>query len=82
MAEKKEKKFENAMEELETIVRELEKNDLALDRSIQLFEKGIELSTFCHKKLDEAEKRIQILMKKMDGTYETKPFVPEKETNE
>jgi exodeoxyribonuclease VII small subunit len=82
MGEKKERKFENALKELEKIVKELEKNDLALEHAIQLFEKGIELSTYCHKKLNEAEKKIQILMKKLDGAYEIKPFLPEKDNNE
>jgi len=74
---KKQMKFENALEELEKIVKELEGHELDLDRSIALFEKGMELSSFCHKKLGEAEKKIQILMKKADGSLELKPFVPE-----
>jgi exodeoxyribonuclease VII small subunit len=74
---KKQMKFENALAELEKIVKELENKELDLDRSIALFEKGMELSSFCHKKLLEAEKKIQILMKKIDGSPDLKPFVPE-----
>lgn len=53
--------FETALAELETIVKTLEEGDLALERSLQLFERGIELSRFCHGKLADAERRIELI---------------------
>ena len=55
------KDFESAIAELETIVKTLEEGDLALERSLQLFERGVQLSRFCHAQLEEAEKRIELL---------------------
>ena len=62
--------FEQSLKELEQVVLELEKGDLTLDKAIQSFEKGIELSKLCSKKLDEAEKKINILVKKDDSIQE------------
>jgi exodeoxyribonuclease VII small subunit len=53
--------FESALAELEQIVKALEGGDLTLERALTLFERGVELSRFCHGRLDEAEKRIEIL---------------------
>jgi exodeoxyribonuclease VII small subunit len=53
--------FESAIAELETVVKALEEGDLPLERSLQLFERGIQLSRFCHARLEEAEKRIEVL---------------------
>jgi exodeoxyribonuclease VII small subunit len=55
------KDFESAIAELETIVKTLEEGDLALEKSLALFERGVTLSRFCHAKLEEAERRIEIL---------------------
>jgi len=55
------KYFETAIAELETIVKKLEEGDLALEASLQLYERGVHLSRFCHARLEEAEKRIEIL---------------------
>jgi exodeoxyribonuclease VII small subunit len=55
------KDFESAIAELETVVKALEEGDLPLERSLQLFERGIQLSRFCHARLEEAEKRIELL---------------------
>ena len=55
------KDFETAIAELETIVKKLEEGDLALEASLQLYERGVHLSGFCHARLEEAEKRIEIL---------------------
>ena len=55
------KDFEAAIAELETIVRKLEEGDLALEASLQLYERGVQLSRFCHSKLEEAERRLEIL---------------------
>jgi exodeoxyribonuclease VII small subunit len=55
------KDFESAIAELETIVKTLEEGDLALEKSLALFERGVQLSRFCHAKLEEAERRVDIL---------------------
>ena len=55
------KDFEAAIAELETIVKKLEDGDLALEASLQLYERGVQLSRFCHARLEEAEHRIEIL---------------------
>lgn len=55
------KDFETALAELEAIVKTLEEGDLSLERSLQLFERGIELSRYCHGRLDDAERRIDVL---------------------
>src|SRR5881227_3725926 len=55
------KDFEAAITELETIVKKLEEGDLALETSLQLYERGVQLSRFCHAQLEQAEKRIEIL---------------------
>jgi len=55
------KDFEAAIAELEDIVKTLEEGDLALERSLELYERGVQLSRFCHARLEEAERRIEIL---------------------
>jgi exodeoxyribonuclease VII small subunit len=56
--------FEASLQELERIVKELEKGDLPLEESLRLFETGMTLSAQCKRQLEEAESRIEILMKK------------------
>jgi exodeoxyribonuclease VII small subunit len=53
--------FESAIAELEAIVRKLEEGDLALEPSLALYERGIQLSRYCHARLEEAERRLEIL---------------------
>ena len=53
--------FEAAIAELETIVKKLEEGDLALEQSLALYERGVQLSRFCHAQLEQAERRIEIL---------------------
>ena len=60
------KDFEAAIAELETIVKKLEEGDLPLERSLELYERGVQLSRFCHTRLEEAEKRIEILTERGD----------------
>jgi exodeoxyribonuclease VII small subunit len=60
-------KFEEAMARLETIVSELEKGDLPLDESLKIFEEGIKLSKTCLKMLDDAERKVEILIQDKDG---------------
>jgi exodeoxyribonuclease VII small subunit len=55
------KDFESAIAELEKIVKQLEEGDLALDKSLALFERGVELSRYCHDQLGAAQRRIEIL---------------------
>jgi len=69
-------RFEDALNKLEKIVSQLEEGDISLEESLKLFEEGIRLSRFCNQKLDEAEKRVEILLKGEDGTLKTKPFAP------
>jgi exodeoxyribonuclease VII small subunit len=69
-----EKSFESSLEELEQIVQQLEGGDLPLERSLELFEQGVRLSRECQKRLDEAERKIEILLKGGDGAYIPTPF--------
>lgn len=62
--------FEDAMKKLEEIANELEKNDLDLDSSVLKFEEGMKLSKQCSKILEEAEKKISILIKTDEGLVE------------
>ena len=68
-------KFEDALSKLEKIVSQLERGDISLEESLKLFEEGIRLSRLCNQRLDEAEKRVEILLKGADGTFKTQPFV-------
>lgn len=68
-----EKKFEKALEQLEDIVRKMEEGDLTLDESLKAFEEGIKLSRFCSDKLDEAERKVEILLKEGD-VLKVRPF--------
>ncbi len=62
--------FEDAIKELENIVSELETGELTLDMSIEKFKKGVELSNYCNKLLEDAEKTVTILLEKSDGMQE------------
>ncbi|MBV9082987.1 MAG: exodeoxyribonuclease VII small subunit [Acidobacteriaceae bacterium] len=69
--------FEASLEELEHIVKNLEKGDLPLEQSLEMFERGMRLSAECKRQLEEAETRVEILMRK--GSEVTPvPFNPEK----
>ncbi len=65
--------FEECLKRLETIVAQLERSDLPLEESIQLFEEGMRISESCRKQLDEAEGKIEMLVKK-GGKTTTEPF--------
>ncbi len=71
---KKEKAFEEALKELEEIVNRLEQGDLPLEEALQLFEQGVKLSRVCHTRLDEAQKRVEILLKDEAGKMTSQPF--------
>jgi exodeoxyribonuclease VII small subunit len=66
--------FESSLKELERIVEELEEGDLPLERSLELFEQGVKLSRECQKRLDEAERKVEILLKGSDGSYNPATF--------
>ncbi len=72
MVEKKELKFEEALKKLEEIVGDLEDGDLSLDDSMKRYEEGIRLSKLCSKRLEEAKKKIELLLKNEDGKFVTK----------
>lgn len=77
-----EQNFEKSIEKLEKIVEEMEQGEVNLDNMLKKFEEGMKLAKFCTKKLDEAEKKIEILIRKQDGTIETAPFDTTEETPE
>ena len=72
--ELKVKDFESALKSLESIVVQLEAGDLTLDRSLELFEEGIKVSRFCSSKLEEAERKVEVLIKTASGNLEEAPF--------
>ena len=67
-------RFEQAMARLETIVSELERGDLPLDESLKIFEEGIKLSKSCLKMLDEAERKVEILIQDKDGKKQLRAY--------
>ncbi len=67
-------KFEKALARLETIVTELERGELPLDESLKIFEEGIKLSKTCLKVLDDAERKVEILVKDSDGKTRIQAF--------
>jgi exodeoxyribonuclease VII small subunit len=69
--------FESSLDELEKVVRELEGGDLALERSLELFERGMGLSDTCRKQLEAAETRVEVLIRNA-GKLTAEPFRPEK----
>lgn len=70
----KEPRFEEALERLETIASSLEDGDLTLEQSLRLFEEGVRLTRLCASRLDEAQKRIELLTRSEDGVLRTTPF--------
>ncbi len=69
--------FEKAFQQLEKIVQRLEGEELPLDESLQLFEEGIHLSRFCHQRLSEVEKKIELILADAKGQPVTQPFEDE-----
>ena len=70
--------FEKGLERLEKIVRELEQGELPLERSLELFEEGMKLSGHCRKQLEEAENKVELLVKRA-GKIVAEPFEAEGE---
>ena len=79
MSTAKPKTFESSLEQLELIVRELEQGELPLERSLELFEQGVKLSRECQDRLNQAERRIEILMRDNQGRPSVRPFDPKDE---
>ena len=71
--------FEAGIKELEEIVAQLEKNEISLDESLKLFERGVALSAQCNKQLDEAEQKVNVLLKKDGGVAEQNFFMEDGE---
>jgi exodeoxyribonuclease VII small subunit len=66
-------KFEDCLQRLEKIVNELERGDIALEQALKLFEEGVQLSNSCRKELEEAEGKVEILLKQ-NGKLQAEPF--------
>jgi len=79
MSGTKPKTFETSLEELERIVRQLEQGELTLEKSLELFEQGVTLSRDCQERLNQAERRIEILMRDNQGRAAVRPFDPASE---
>ena len=65
-------KFEEALKKLEKIVQELEKGELTLDEALKKYQEGIELSHLCSQRLENAKKKIDVLVKNKKGEFELK----------
>lgn len=74
MAKKKNEQFEESLRKLQAIVEKLERGDLPLEESMESFAEGVRLAQLCHQKLDEAESRVQTLMKDREGKWNVAPF--------
>jgi exodeoxyribonuclease VII small subunit len=72
--EQSEKNFETALEDLEQVVEQLESGDLALEDSLAAFEKGVGLAKYCNQKLNDVEKKVELLIKDKDGKLQLKAF--------
>ena len=70
-------KFETSLKKLEEVVRRLEGGSLTLEDSLKAFEEGVKHASFCSKKLDEAERRVEVLLKRKDGSFTRESFEPE-----
>ncbi|HEX8616231.1 MAG TPA: exodeoxyribonuclease VII small subunit [Thermoanaerobaculia bacterium] len=82
MAARRPNEFEKSFQNLEKIVQRLEGEELPLDESLQLFEEGIRLSRFCHQRLEEVEKKIELILADAKGQPVTEPFEPEDDEDE
>jgi exodeoxyribonuclease VII small subunit len=71
--------FEKSFQQLEKIVQRLEAEELPLDESLQLFEEGIRLSRFCHQRLEEVEKKIELILADAKGQPVIEPFEPDED---
>jgi exodeoxyribonuclease VII small subunit len=67
-------KFEESLKKLEKIVEDLEKGDLSLDEALKKYQEGIELARLCSQRLENAKKKIDLLVKNKKGEFELRPF--------
>jgi exodeoxyribonuclease VII small subunit len=67
-------KFEVSLKKLEEIVKKLENGSLSLEDSLKAFEEGVKHAAFCSGKLDDAERRVEVLLKQKDGSLKAEPF--------
>jgi exodeoxyribonuclease VII small subunit len=67
-------KFETSLKRLEEVVKKLEGGELSLEDSLKAFEEGVKHAGFCARKLDEAEKRVELLLKQKDGSFVREEF--------
>ncbi len=74
MTRKKSDQFEDALKRLQELVEKLEKGDLPLEEAMECFSEGIRTAQFCHKKLEEAEKKVQMLLQDQQGGWASAPF--------
>ena len=74
-----EKKFEASLARLEEIVTELESGELGLEQSLKLFEEGVKLARVCNARIEEAERKVEVLLKDKNGKMTAKPFEEEEE---
>ena len=68
------KTFETALEDLEQVVEQLESGELSLEDSVATFEKGVGLVKYCNQKLNQVEKKVELLVKDKEGKLQLKPF--------
>ena len=76
--EKKEVEFETALKKLETIVDHLENGELSLEAALKQYEEGVRMAEICTKRLSEAERKVEVLMKTSGGKFKTAPFEEDK----
>lgn len=67
-------KFETSLKKLEEIVKRMETGSLTLEDSLKAFEEGVKCAAFCSNRLDDAERRVEILLKQKDGSLKREPF--------
>jgi len=75
-------KFEKALAELRGIVEKLEKGELELDESLKLFERGVGLIASCSSRLEDAQRRVDVALKKKDGKRVLEPLAEEDEAGD
>jgi exodeoxyribonuclease VII small subunit len=74
MSKKKSEQFEESLKRLQVIVEKLERGDLPLETAMESLTEGIQLVQLCHQKLEEAEQKVQLLVKDQQGTFTTTSF--------
>ncbi len=67
-------KFETSLKKLEEVVKKLEGGELPLEESLKAFEEGVKHAAFCARKLEEAERRVELLLKQKDGSFVKEDF--------